>query len=780
MDNPEDVAQLIQQVDPEQRCAVIWIAAPPCQDFTPVRDAPPGHSGSRGSLFLQSDNFWKAIAEKLGSRPTGWMYENVVMAHEHAARVSERLGVQPVMSCASDFGWISRPRLWWLHVDWSKWPCDPITNEPLRWGKRFKWNRVRFEGVRKAVADFQLDGLSFHPAVVSGRLKLPCATTPAESDNGRPAPRHSRGKVPEETKQRWLQDCRQLAPWHYAEEAMMTNAAGQLVNIPPIIREQLHDMPPQFTAVPSASDKDRLRMVANGWHWGTAAKLIAILIFATVSRVSAVSAPATNSHELTLAGRRPRQSTLAAVASWTFRRIRMGPRGPDLGDPLVDPQLDAGEHWQATRKLAHPLARQRQLEPGLEAVLELYHILGSELLRIRAEVLEDIEELIFELHDQTEEWMATRPAHVRQTLTTPTKARPTQVPLFLHLLELIGYEDTAGLRSDFEEGFAMLGNIRPGPGWTPRADGRYDSPQHLTELNKQYVSTKAKQGRQSPHNAILLEELVEEARLGRVAGPRRAPSTWNLPFVALPDRPGFQTLLDPPKGQRLAAASFAILQKDEQGRLKVRRGEDWRRSSHNAAVHAGDVPTHHVVDDFVRISLGLMRRGSKPQLFGHDMLNAYRQLPVKEPAHCGTFLSTKHGVTLWFHNAMCFGAAASVWNFNRMADALQQLIRTLFLTPLGHFVDDFNGAEDERTAESGFAAVGKLFDLLGFQTKPSKAQPPHHEQVVQGVILKLSAEGVTVAPTPKRVLAIKDMLSQALVQNLRQRPRSSWQESCSS
>ena len=249
LDNPEDVARLVQQVDPEQRCAVIWIAAPPCQDFTPVRVAPPGHSGSRGSLFLQSDNFWKAIAEKLGSRPTGWMYENVVMAHEHAARVSERLGVQPVMSCASDFGWISRPRLWWLHVDWSKWPCDPVTNEPLRWGKHFKWNRVRFEGVRKAVADFQLDGLSFHPAVVSGRLKLPCATTPAESDNGRLAPRHSRGKVPEQTKQRWLQDCRQLAPWHYAEEAMMTNAAGQLVNIPPIIREQLHDMPPQFTAV---------------------------------------------------------------------------------------------------------------------------------------------------------------------------------------------------------------------------------------------------------------------------------------------------------------------------------------------------------------------------------------------------------------------------------------------------------------------------------------------------------------------------------------------------
>ena len=28
-----------------------------------------------------------------------------------------------------------------------------------------------------------------------------------------------------------------------------------------------------------------------------------------------------------------------------------------------------------------------------------------------------------------------------------------------------------------------------------------------------------------------------------------------------------------------------------------------------------------------------------------------------------TFLPTAAGVTLWFHFAMCFGAAASVWNF---------------------------------------------------------------------------------------------------------------------
>ena len=60
-------------------------------------------------------------------------------------------------------------------------------------------------------------------------------------------------------------------------------------------------------------------------------------------------------------------------------------------------------------------------------------------------------------------------------------------------------------------------------------------------------------------------------------------------------------------------------------------------------------------------------------VFGNDLLNAYRQWPVRVPAQCGTFLTTRHGVTFWYHLAMNFGATASVWNFNRGADALQQL-----------------------------------------------------------------------------------------------------------
>ena len=81
----------------------------------------------------------------------------------------------------------------------------------------------------------------------------------------------------------------------------------------------------------------------------------------------------------------------------------------------------------------------------------------------------------------------------------------------------------------------------------------------------------------------------------------------------------------------------------------------------------------HVRATYVTTDADLVLRawaeGWDPVVFGHDLQNAYRQCAVRHPRHCGTFLPSASGVTLWFHFAMCFRAAASVWNFNRAADA---------------------------------------------------------------------------------------------------------------
>ena len=223
------------------------------------------------------------------------------------------------------------------------------------------------------------------------------------------------------------------------------------------------------------------------------------------------------------------------------------------------------------------------------------------------------------------------------------------------------------------------------------------------------------------------------------------------------------TLVEPPDQDIFVAASFPIVQFDENGDEKLRRGEDWRRSGHNSTVKATDVPTHHFVGDFVDLARRFASLGVAPLVLGHDLLSAYRQWAVKHPAHSGTFLATEHGVTLWFHLAMCFGAAASVWNFNRAGDALQVLLRHLLLLAVGHYVDDFNALDFPEAAQDAHDAFSDVFSLLGLQTKASKAQPPQSAHTVQGVLFEVTPQGVRLSPTERRrkklLLAIDEALS---------------------
>ena len=138
------------------------------------------------------------------------------------------------------------------------------------------------------------------------------------------------------------------------------------------------------------------------------------------------------------------------------------------------------------------------------------------------------------------------------------------------------------------------------------------------------------------------------------------------------------------------------------------------------------------------------------RVFGHDLLNAYRQWPVKHPAHSGTFLPAPEGITMWFHMAMCFGAAASVWNFNRTADALQALKRVLLWVLSGHFVDDFNRVDIDELAEGAFDGMAEFLDLVGLQTKPSKAQKPAKEHIIQGVLVAIRPATAWSCGPPRR------------------------------
>ena len=92
------------------------------------------------------------------------------------------------------------------------------------------------------------------------------------------------------------------------------------------------------------------------------------------------------------------------------------------------------------------------------------------------------------------------------------------------------------------------------------------------------------------HEHVLLKEIVEEVTMGRMFGPHEAPTHWSRRTVPVTKWAHTSSLVPPPSQDLLVAASFAIEQSDENGDLKVRRGEDWKRSYHNQAVETHDVP----------------------------------------------------------------------------------------------------------------------------------------------------------------------------------------------
>ena len=107
---------------------------------------------------------------------------------------------------------------------------------PRRHSRR--WDRLRLDHPRAAATDFDLGTLSFSVALplpaASGRAKLPCSTTPAADESGRPAPRSTRGKITSDTQQRWLAGGRQFA---------LSDDEGKLHVLSPAVKEQLHHMP---------------------------------------------------------------------------------------------------------------------------------------------------------------------------------------------------------------------------------------------------------------------------------------------------------------------------------------------------------------------------------------------------------------------------------------------------------------------------------------------------------------------------------------------------------
>ena len=107
--------------------------------------------------------------------------------------------------------------------------------------------------------------------------------------------------------------------------------------------------------------------------------------------------------------------------------------------PFRDPSAE--QHWEQSSSLDHHLLQKPELEPNLEHGLRFQQKWRHDIVRIRAEVMRETNDLVDDFEESTTLWMS-------DPDPLPKTARLRyQVPLLLHFLEPFDYPDMAGISS---------------------------------------------------------------------------------------------------------------------------------------------------------------------------------------------------------------------------------------------------------------------------------------------------------------------------------------------
>eukprot|EP00438_Fugacium_kawagutii_P034924 Skav206385 [mRNA] locus=scaffold834:525350:529905:- [translate_table: standard] len=583
-DDPAAIAELIKTTDPNRTMLVFIASAPPCPDFSIIKEDAPGAAGPEGQKFVQYCKWARSIEGHLTGYTFLHLVENVLLQDKAEIQFfAQELNANAVLIHSADLGLVNRPRLWWTRTAWSKLHHNPLTGRPLRWSKTNKIHRLHMDLPFHDAKDVDLDGFALHPRVQDHTTRIPCFTTPAPTDSGRSAPKRLRGRIQPEAKARWLEDQRQFAPWQYASEAMMSDRHGKLHVLTADIKEQLHQLPRGYTKVKGVSERSRHRLIANGWHAGVVRFLIILMFTQVVKHNAAATIPPV-----------VRYTSLDWIINFANHfPAHIGPEEWNDTVVVMPPTTDMWDHWQQSSVARHPLQHPPRLEPGLQQAFELQHRLSQDLPRLRAAIVNDIEDMVAEWEDDTNQWWRSLPSHIAQVYHDVDHQQITQIPILLHLLDRLHCPGFQDLKQDLEHGFAVTGKLHPGPGWQHRTDSRYAFPissDTWTTMNRHYVMGKLARNHVDPHWATLLQEILEEHRKGRLSGPYQQPSWWPVQSITTHGLERLQLDDD----DICVAFAFAVEQDD-----KVRRCEDFRRSGHNSTVETYDSPWHNDISTYV-------------------------------------------------------------------------------------------------------------------------------------------------------------------------------------
>ena len=303
---------------------------------------------------------------------------------------------------------------------------------------------------------------------------------------------------------------------------------------------------------------------------------------------------------------RSRLQQLAQLVKARGVCFAFAPRPTKNLPPEVSEQIGPHTHLQSALSARHPLFAHALIDPSAEFAVELQETLGSDLSRWRRVVLDEIKELKEECQEETSSWFRQLPPHGR--ISYQDRVFPN-VPLLRRLDEVIGFPGLDQLLRDLSSHFSLLGRLEPGSCWE----------------NK---------GVWKPEQILCKEEFFTR-NLEYIQHPCTIHVGYSCPRSEIGCFPPSFPLLALPVGHTAAAVAFSIVTEGPNGTsgpLKVRRGEDWRRSFHNSTTQTCDGSRHHTVDDLVPASRWMFARGHRHlQFWSQDHESAIGSFSTTDP-----------------------------------------------------------------------------------------------------------------------------------------------------
>lgn len=112
-----NLAQVVSDRDPNSEKIIVFASAPPCPDFSRVCPDAPGKEGQEGRKFVEFRKLADRVRQQLPHPVKKMLCENVVLQDKGEISYFEKaLGCSAVVLDSTDFGLVSRPRLFWTDI----------------------------------------------------------------------------------------------------------------------------------------------------------------------------------------------------------------------------------------------------------------------------------------------------------------------------------------------------------------------------------------------------------------------------------------------------------------------------------------------------------------------------------------------------------------------------------------------------------------------------------------------------------------------------------------